>query len=172
MRKKAIISYIPYGCSTLLGAVAALAPRVLHPEDTRDLAVCLVVLGILSFLTRPRAVIGLIRMCTLADAIALLAAGIAIFPRYRFVRTVFPVVTGAMFLTLGVTALNVSRYLGQCGDRKWLLFALLSILVIAAAFYLLLALFLKTDPAIRTFGNLLLGTSLLKILLLRQVHSL
>lgn len=172
MKKKAFLPFLPYACAAILGTIAALVPRVLHPEDTRTLAVCLIVVGILSMIARERGPIGLLRMCSVADAVAFLVAGIAIFPRYRFVRTVLPVTTGAMFLTLGATALFISRFLGQCGDRKWLLFAFLSLLVIAAAISLLLALFLRTDPAIRMVGGVTLGASLLKILLLQRIHHL
>ena len=172
MRKQTVIRSLPYFCAAILGAVAWLAPRVLRPEDTRRLAVCLALIGILFIPARDRNAILPLRRCTFADSLAFLLAGIAIFPRYRFIRTVFPVVTGVMLLTHGITSLYVSRYLGQCGDRKWILYALSSLLVIASSVYLLLALFHKTDPAIRTVGALMLGSALLKLLLRKQVDHL
>ena len=172
MKKQTLTRFLPYLCAALLGAVTWMAPRVLRTEDSRRLAVCLFLLGILSLLLRNRDPSLLLRRCSMADALAFLLAGIAIFPRYHHMRTVFPVVTGAMFLTEGITALNVSRFLGQCGDRKWLYFALLSFMVILAAIYLLLVLILRTDPAIRTVGAVMLGTAILKIFLMRRVIQL
>ena len=172
MRKQTLILYLPYGCAAFLGTIAALAPRVLYPEDTRRLAVCLFFIGILSLMARYRTSVSLLRQCSLADAMAFMLAGIAIFPRYRYIRTVFPIVTGAMFMTQGLTALLVSRYLGQCGNRKWLRYAILSFMIIAAAVYLLLVLFRKADPAIRTVGVVMLGTAVLKLFLCRMIIHL